>query len=90
VFLIIAFQTIRMLLRARRASLRRRPDLERLTTPFLLALMTYYVTGMFLHLSFIRFYWMILAIAAAAAVITLRETAADSTPAGQRPINQSV
>ena len=41
-----------MLLAARRASIDRRPDLERLTTPFLLALMTYYVTGMFLHLSF--------------------------------------
>lgn len=90
VFLIIAFQTVRMLLRARRASLRTRPDLERLTTPFLLALMTYYVTGMFLHLSFIRFYWMILAIAAAAAIITLRETAADGSAADQRPVNQSV
>jgi putative inorganic carbon (HCO3(-)) transporter len=78
VFLIIAYQTVRMLLRARRASLQTRPDLERLTTPFLLALMTYYVTGLFLHLSFIRFYWLMLAIAGAAAIITLRETAADS------------
>ena len=77
VFLIIAFLTVRMLLIARRRSIDRRPDLERLTTPFLLAVMTYYVTGMFLHLSFIRYYWLMLAIAAAAAVITLRETAED-------------
>jgi hypothetical protein len=42
-------------------------------TPFLLAVMTYLVTGMFLHLSFARFYWVILAVAGAAAVITLRE-----------------
>jgi O-antigen ligase len=77
VFLIIGFLTMRMLLRARRASLVRRPDLERLATPYLLALFTYYVTGMFLHLSFGRFYWLMLAVAGAAAIITLREVAAD-------------
>jgi len=31
------------------------------------------VTGMFLHFSFARFYWLMLAVAGAAAVITLRE-----------------
>jgi hypothetical protein len=40
--------------------------------------MTYYVTGMFLHLSFLRFYWLMLAVAAAAAIITLRESADDA------------
>lgn len=90
VFLIIAYKTVRMLLDARRASRRTRPDLERLTTPFLLALMTYYVTGMFLHLSFIRYYWLMLAIAGAAAIITLRETTADREPHGQSPVSQSV
>ena len=89
VFLIIAYQTVRMILAARRASIVRRPDLERLTTPFLLSLMTYYVTGIFLHLSFGRFYWLILAVAGAAAIITLRETAADRAT-GQRDISQSV
>jgi O-antigen ligase len=101
-FLMVALLTVRMLLSARRASLVRRPDLERLTTPFLLALMTYYVTGMFLHLSFGRFYWVMLAVAGAAALVTLRETATsdDAAPAvkagarapatAQRPINQSV
>jgi putative inorganic carbon (hco3(-)) transporter len=79
VFLIIAYLTVRMLFVARKRARYRRPDLERLTTPFLLALMTYYVTGMFLHLSFARFYWMMLAIAGAAAVITLRETSAAAT-----------
>ena len=102
VFLVIAYSVVRMLLAARRASIDRRPDLERLTTPFLLALMTYYVTGMFLHLSFARFYWLMLAVATAAAVVTLREMASADEPAAtearptprgahaQRPINQSV
>ena len=63
--------------------------------------MTYYVTGMFLHLSFGRFYWLMLAVAGAAAIITLRETATRPPPNrrrsrgsgpvhAQRPINQSV
>ena len=90
VFLIIGFLTIRMLLAARRASIRVRPDLELLTTPYLLALLTYYVTGMFLHLSFGRFYWLMLAVAGAAAIITLREVAAGSTAPDQEPTSQSV
>jgi O-antigen ligase len=72
-FLVVAGITLRLGLAARRRSLHRRPDLERLTTPFVLAVMTYLTTGMFLHLSFGRFYWLILAAAGAAAVITLRE-----------------
>ena len=102
VFLLIAYSVVRMLLAARRASIVKRPDLERLTTPFLLALMTYYVTGMFLHLSFARFYWLMLAVATAAAVVTLREMASAGEPTAveapatprrvrrQRPVNQSV
>lgn len=72
-FLIVAFLTFRLIVIARWRSLVRRPDLERLTTPFGLALMTYFVTGMFLHLSFARFYWLILAVGGAAALITLQE-----------------
>lgn len=73
VFLVICVLTLRMLLQARRRSIDRRPDLEQLTTPYLLALMTYAVTGLFLHLSFTRYFFLMLAVATAAAVITLRE-----------------
>jgi hypothetical protein len=45
---------------------------------------------MFLHLSFARFYWLILAVAGAAAIITLREVAADEAADGQEPASQSV
>ncbi len=79
-FIWIALLTARMILIARRRSLVQRPDLERLTTPFLLALMSYHVTGLFLHLSFARFYWIILGVAGAAAVITLRETEPEPEP----------
>ncbi|MGZ9161333.1 MAG: O-antigen ligase family protein [Candidatus Limnocylindrales bacterium] len=95
VFLIIAFLTVRMILIARRRSIDRRPDLERLTTPFALSILTYHVTGMFLHLSFARFYWLMLAVAGAAAVITLREmdatdTADATAPRSQGAYSQSV
>jgi O-antigen ligase len=90
VFMIVLLITMRMLLQARRASIDRRPDLERLATPFLLSLMTYAVTGLFLHLSFARFFWLMLAVATAAAVITLREVGQDGPAAGQGATNQSV
>ncbi|MEX1171249.1 MAG: O-antigen ligase family protein, partial [Chloroflexota bacterium] len=73
IFLIIAYLVLRMIVAARQRSLDRRSDLEQLVTPFGLALMTYYVTGMFLHLSFARFYWLMLAVGVAAALIVLRE-----------------
>jgi putative inorganic carbon (HCO3(-)) transporter len=82
VFLWIGYKTVSMVLEARRRSIRRRPDLEMLTTPFALSLLTYYVTGLFLHLSFARFYWLILALAGAAAIITLREMTAEDAREG--------
>lgn len=91
IFLIIGLLTFQMIIKARRLSLHARPDLERLTTPFGLALMTYYVTGMFLHLSFARFFWLMLAVASAAAIITIREMTTAEAPEsdGQDPYSQS-
>jgi O-antigen ligase len=92
IFLIIGLLTFQMLFKARRLSLDRRPDLERLTTPFGLALMTYYVTGMFLHLSFARYFWLMLAVASAAAIITIREMTTAEEPGSDDhdPYSQSV
>jgi putative inorganic carbon (HCO3(-)) transporter len=85
VFLIICVLTLRMLLQARRRSVDRRPDLEQLTTPYLLALITYAVTGLFLHLSFTRYFFLMLAVATAAAVITLREMDELDADEAERP-----
>ncbi len=89
-FLMVAFLTVRLITIARRRTLTTRPDLERLTTPFALSLMTYFVTGMFLHLSFARFYWLILALAGAAAVIALREADAGSPASERVPARQTL
>jgi putative inorganic carbon (hco3(-)) transporter len=65
-----ALTTIVELVRARAASLRRgRSDLANMATGFLLALMAYLTTGLFLHLSFARYYWLILALAGATAYV---------------------
>ncbi|HEU4673336.1 MAG TPA: O-antigen ligase family protein [Candidatus Limnocylindrales bacterium] len=61
--------TMRELARARRRWKDRRPDLANVATAFLLALATYLTTGIFLHLSYARYFWMMLALGAAAAAI---------------------
>ncbi|MEO5941045.1 MAG: O-antigen ligase family protein [Candidatus Limnocylindrales bacterium] len=57
------------LARARRAALATRPDLAALATGFLLAIVAYLASGVFLHLSYARYYWLMLALAGAAAVV---------------------
>ncbi len=65
--------TMRELRRASRRWRDRRPDLANIATAFLLSLGTYLATGIFLHLSYARYYWLMLALAAAAATILQRE-----------------
>jgi len=50
----------------RRTLHHRRPDLARIATGFTLALLAYLGTGVFLHLAFERYYWVMVALAAAA------------------------
>ncbi len=61
--------TMRELRRARRRWRTRRPELANIATAFLLSLATYLTTGIFLHLSYARYYWLMLALGAAAAAI---------------------
>lgn len=67
------FVTLRALARARRRWLTHRPDLALTATGFSLALMTYLTTGIFLHLSYARYFWLMLALAGAAAFVALHE-----------------
>lgn len=57
------------LLRARRRWLPERPERARLSTAYLLALVAYLGPGMFLHLSYVRYFWFLLALAAVAAAV---------------------
>jgi O-antigen ligase len=75
-FLGAAGVTMWQLARVRRTAMKVRPDLAAMATGFLLALVGYLASGLFLHLSYARYYWLILALAGAAAVIVGRATAA--------------
>jgi O-antigen ligase len=78
VLLAILFAALLRLERARRASLLAgKPELALLAMGFLLALVGYMGTGLFLHLSYVRYFWLIVALASAAAAVVERELSAD-------------
>ena len=71
-FLGAVITTLVQLARARAASIRRRPDLAAMATGFMLALFAYMATGIFLHLSYARYFWLVLALAGATAHVVLQ------------------
>lgn len=79
--------TLRELARARRRFLRRRPELAHLAAGFLFAVVAYMASGLFLHLSYQRYFWLLLALAGAAARLILLE-AAPPPRAQHHPIGQ--
>ncbi len=84
VFLIIVGLTMRDLARARRAVRSVDPLMANLTTGFMLAIVAYLATGIFLHMSFIRYFWLMLALAAATGLVSMaiaRAHADDKEPA---------
>lgn len=73
--------TVRRLLRARRvARLAQRPELAALATAMLLSFCSYLVTGTFLQLSYARYFFLLLALSAAAASIVVREASPQAPP----------
>jgi putative inorganic carbon (hco3(-)) transporter len=65
----VMFLTLRNLVRARRRSLGRRPELVNLADSLLLALVAYLSAALFLTLAFERYLWLLAALAGAAARI---------------------
>lgn len=61
-FLMAVVRVLRGLVRARRLALATRPDLALLATGYLLALVSYLCTAMFLHFGYVRYFWLILAL----------------------------
>ncbi len=81
VFLAIALVTLRGLAQTRRRCGRNDPDVANLATGYMLAIVTYLTTGLFLHFAYERFFWLILALAGA---VTCVAGAAASAPARVR------
>lgn len=89
-FLGAVVATFVQLARARAAALVRRPDLAATAAGFMLALVGYLASGIFLHLSYARYYWLILALAGAAAVVILQAMANDEADAASGGAAQAV
>lgn len=62
----IVFLVLRDLDRARRQWMQRRPEQAYLATGFMLAVVSYMTTGLFLHFAYIRYFWLIMALASVA------------------------
>jgi O-antigen ligase len=74
-FLGAVVATFVQLARARtRALLAARPELAAMAAAFMLALVGYLASGLFLHLSYARYYWLMLALAGAAGTVILQAT----------------
>lgn len=71
------------LIRSRRQSLHLKPELADTAAAYLLVLAAYFTTGLFLHFAFIRYFWLIVALADCAALVAHRETA--SAAVGRAP-----
>ncbi|UCF35900.1 MAG: O-antigen ligase family protein [Acidobacteriota bacterium] len=64
VFLLILFSLLYQLFQLRRFWKEEDPEAAGLATAFLFAILTYMGTGMFLHLAYQRYFWMLLALSA--------------------------
>lgn len=73
-FLLILLIPLRDLARARKKWMVSRPDLSYLATAFFQVLVAYMVTGLFLHLSYYRFFYLMLALAVVASRLGEPET----------------
>lgn len=73
IFLSIALFLVHGLWVARRRWLKSRPEYADLATAFLLAFVGYFVTAVFLHLSYERYYWFLTALAGATIYVLDRE-----------------
>jgi O-antigen ligase len=72
-FGLVLYVTLRDLHRTRKRWQRTRPDLANMATAFMLAIVTYLATGLFLHFAFIRYFWLILALGGAANYIAAQQ-----------------
>jgi putative inorganic carbon (HCO3(-)) transporter len=88
-FMGIFISTLLALARARRRCALVAPEHAAMATAFLLAVVAYLTTGIFLHLAYERYLWILLALAASAAYIGLQVPVPEGGPAARRPLGAS-
>jgi len=72
-FLSILFLTLRNLWRTHKRWKEKHPDLSNIALAFMLSIIGFMTTGIFLHLSYLRYFIMLLALANATTLIEVRE-----------------
>jgi hypothetical protein len=75
--------------RLRRRLAQTHPDLANLAASFFLSVLGYLYTGVFLHLSYERYFWILLAFAAVAAIVIRNELASEDALTPTTPIPAS-
>ena len=83
-FMMIAGSSISQLWRARQAVESADPQLSLMASGLMLALVAYLATGLFLHFSYIRYFWLVLAVADSAARIASQQFPRDSAKLSTR------
>ncbi len=76
-FLVVIYMTLRGLARARKRWLQDEPEIANMATAYMLSIVTYLTTGIFLHFAFIRYFWLIMALAAAVIYIAEQRALAE-------------
>lgn len=85
-FLAAVIVTLVQLGRARaRAIVAGRPELAAMAAGFMLALVGYLGSGLFLHLSYARYFWLVLGLAGAAAVVIGRDVTSQGAAEAEAP-----
>jgi O-antigen ligase len=74
------FMTIRGLARVRKRWMVEEPDLANMATAYMLSIVTYLTTGIFLHFAFIRYFWLIMALAGAIIYVAEQRALAQPQP----------
>jgi O-antigen ligase len=78
IFLAMLLLTLSGLASARRSLLERDPETANLATAYLLALVGYVASGVFLHLAYMRYFYLVLALGGAACTIAGRAFAEEA------------
>ncbi len=81
-FMTIVLLTLRQLAQVRRHAARTRPGDAHVATGFLLAIIAYLVSAIFLQLAYVRYYWLLLALSAAAVRIFRQDSAGSFSESG--------
>ncbi len=88
-FLAVLFVTLNGLFLARKRWLEKRPELANMATAYMLAIISYMATGLFLHMSYIRFFYLMLALAGAVTYVAkTTEGAGPMAPAVAGPLRE--